>query len=296
MQFAAGSLTVDVVVDLDRFELPLADFLPGISAETIEAARARLEPDHLDADRGRLLVAIQSFVLHVAGRTILVDSCVGEEKERPLIPAFHRRRRTGFLDRLAEVGVRPESVDVVFWTHLHVDHVGWNTRRQDGRWVVTFPNARYVAGRREFEYWRQQDGRPGGDAVQLPAFEDSVLPIFEAGRLELVDDGYELGKGLTLLPLPGHTPGQLGVRAGGAVPAVFCGDAIHSPVQILDPDLSTAGSVDLAEAARVRRSLLENAAEGGWLIVPAHFRGTRCARVERTRGGGFRPVVPVSRP
>jgi glyoxylase-like metal-dependent hydrolase (beta-lactamase superfamily II) len=279
---------VDVVVDIDRFELPITDFLPGITADTIEFARTVLEPDHIDATRSRLIVAIQSFVLHAGGRTILLDSCVGEAKERRLIPEFHRRARTGFLDRLARIGVSAESVDLVFCTHLHIDHVGWNTHLHDGRWVPTFPNARYLTGRREFEYWQQQDQEPGGDAVQLPGFDDSVLPIVEAGLLDLVDDGYELAKRLTLLPLPGHTPGQLGVRADGSAPAVFCGDAIHTPVQVLNPELSSKGSVDMLEAAGVRRALLENAVANDLLVVPAHFRGTRRMRVART-GLGFVP-------
>ena len=295
MRFRAGDSAVDVVVDIDWFELSIAGFLPGIAAGTIESARALLDPDHLDAARGRLILAIQSFVLHTDGRTILLDSCVGEEKERPLIAEFHRRRRSGFLDRLAQAGVRPESVDIVFCTHLHIDHVGWNTRLHDGRWIPTFPNARYLVDRREFEYWQQQDRQSGGDAVQLPGFEDSVLPILNAGQMELVDDGYELGRDLTLLPLPGHTPGQLGVRVSGAVPAIFCGDAIHSPLQVLDPTLSTVGCVDPVEARRVRHTLLEDAAEGGRLIVPAHFRGTRCMRVTPT-ASGFRLYFPAPDP
>jgi len=291
MRFQAGDYLVDVVVDIDRFELPVTNFLPGITADTIELARTLLEPDHIDATRNRLMLAIQSFVLHAGGRTILLDSCVGEEKERRLIPEFHRRARTGFLDGLARIGLPAESVDVVFCTHLHIDHVGWNTHLHDGRWVPTFPNARYLTGRREFEYWQQQDQEPSSDAVQLPGFEDSVLPIFEAGLLDLVDDGYELAEGLTLLPLPGHTPGQLGVRADGSAQAIFCGDAIHTPVQVLNPKLSTNGSVDMLEAARVRRALLENAVENDLLIVPAHFRGARCMRVVRTERG-FVPHFP----
>jgi glyoxylase-like metal-dependent hydrolase (beta-lactamase superfamily II) len=288
MRFQAGDYLVDVVVDIDQFELPITEFLPGITADTIEFARTLLEPNHIDVTRNRLLLAIQSFVLHAGERTILLDSCVGEEKERRLIPEFHRRARTGFLDGLARIDVPAESVDFVFCTHLHVDHVGWNTRLHDGRWVPTFPNARYLTGRREFEYWQQRDRDPIGDGVQLPGFEDSVLPIAEAGLLDLVDDGYELAEGLTLLPLAGHTPGQLGVRADGSAPAVFCGDAIHTPVQVLDPELSTNGCVDVLEAARVRRVLLENAVDDDLLIVPAHFRGGGCMRVGRT-GRGFVP-------
>jgi glyoxylase-like metal-dependent hydrolase (beta-lactamase superfamily II) len=288
MRFPVGDIAVDVVVDIDRFELPIAQFLPGTEPGQAESVRPLLGPDHVDLERGMLMLAIQTYVLHSAGRTILVDTCVGEGKERPLIPDWSRRHNGGFLERLARAGVRPESVDLVFCTHLHVDHVGWNTRLLDGRWVPTFPGARYLIGRRELAYWQDQRRRPGGDALHLGAFEDSVLPILEAGRAELVDDGYELGPGLSLVPLPGHTPGQMGVRVDGAVRALFCADAIHTPLQVLDPGLSTAVCVDREQARRVRRALLEDAAEEGRLVVPAHFRGTRCMQVQRT-ATGFTP-------
>jgi len=161
----------------------------------------------------------------------------------------------------------------------------------DGRWVPTFPNARYLIGRRELGYWQDQRPRPDGDALQVSGFEDSVLPILEAERAELVDDGYELGPGLSLVPLPGHTPGQMGVRADGAVRALFCADAIHSPLQVLDPGLSTAVCVDREQARQVRRALLEEAAEEGRLLVPAHFRGTRWMHIQRT-ATGFTPCFP----
>ena len=275
---------MDVLVDIDRFELPIAQFLPEAEPGQVESALTLLEPEHVDVERGMLLLAIQTFVLHCAGRTILIDTCVGEGKERPLIPDFSRRHHSGFLERLAKAGVKPESVDLVFCTHLHVDHVGWNTRLLDGRWVPTFPNARYLIGRRELEYWQDQRRGPDGDALQLGAFEDSVLPILEAGRVDLVDDGHELGPKQSLVPLPGHTPGQMGVRLDGAVRALFCGDAIHSPLQVLDPGLSTTGCVDREQARRVRRALLENAAQEHRLVVPAHFRGAFCRLAAESRG------------
>ena len=291
MRFQAGDCVVDVLVDIDRFQLPIARFLPEAEPGRVESARSLLEPDHADLERGLLILAIQTFVLHAAGRTILVDTCVGEGKERPLLPDFHRRHRSGFLERLAQAGVQPESIDLVFCTHLHVDHVGWNTRLLDGRWAPTFPNARYLIGRRELGYWQDQRRRPDGDALQLGGFEDSVLPILEAGRAELVDDGYELGPGLSLVPLPGHTPGQMGVRVDGAVRALFCADAIHSPLQVLDPGLSTAACVDREQARRVRLALLEEAAEEGRAVVPAHCRGTRYMHIRRT-ATGFTPSFP----
>jgi glyoxylase-like metal-dependent hydrolase (beta-lactamase superfamily II) len=294
MRFHIGDSAVDVLVDIDRFELPIARLLPEAEPGQVASARTLLEPDHMDFESGMLIFAIQTFVLRSAGRTILVDTCVGEGKERPLIPDFNRRRQSGFLERLAAAGVQPESVDLVFCTHLHVDHVGWNTRWLDGRWVPTFPKARYLIGRRELVYWQDQRRRPDGDALQLGAFADSVLPILEAGRAELVDDGYELGPGLSLVPLPGHTPGQMGVRLDGAARALFCGDALHSPLQVLDPGLSTAVCVDREQARRVRRALLEEAAEEGRLVVPAHVRGTRRMHIQRT-ATGFTPCFPGRR-
>src|SRR6516162_8872168 len=176
MRFRVGDLAVDVLVDIDRFELPIAQFLPEAEPGQAESARSLLEPDHVDLERGMLILAIQTFVLHSAGRTVLVDTCVGEAKERPLLPAFHRRRQSRFLDRLTQAGIRPDSVDLVFCTHLHVDHVGWNTRLVDGSWVPTFPNARYLFSRREWEYWSRVEDNADGDVVG-----DSVAPIVDAG-------------------------------------------------------------------------------------------------------------------
>src|SRR5262245_21769134 len=261
MHFTTGDSIVNVLVDIDRFELPIAQFLPEAEREEVERLRSLLEPDHVDFERGMMIASIQTYVLRAAGQTILVDACVGEDKERPLLTAFHRRRNSGFLERLARLGVPPESVDVVFCTHLHVDHVGWNTRLHDGRWVLTFPNARHLIGRRELEYWLDQRRRPDGSPLQLGGFQDSVLPVLEAGKALVVDDGYELGPHLSLVPLPGHTPGQMGLRMDGPARALFCGDAIHSPLQVVHPELSTSTCVDREQARQVRRALLENAAE-----------------------------------
>src|SRR5262249_2262932 len=162
--FQAGDCLVDVLVDVDRFQLPIAQFLPEAEPGQVESARSLLEPDHADLGRGLLILAIQTFVLQAAGRTILVDTCVGEGKERPLLPAFPRRPHGRVLERLAQAGVGPASVDLVFCTHLHVDRVGWNTRMLDGRWVPTFPTACYLIGRRELGYWQDQRRRPDGDA------------------------------------------------------------------------------------------------------------------------------------
>jgi glyoxylase-like metal-dependent hydrolase (beta-lactamase superfamily II) len=290
MRFAIGEATVDVIVDDDNFALPLSEFLPGYDPELLDAHRRTLEPDFIDPARNMLKFAIQSFVFRTGGQTILIDSCIGDGKDCPDIPAWHRRRGSGFLDRLRQTGVDPADVDLVFCTHLHVDHVGWNTRREGDRWAPTFSNARYLFGRRELADWMKQreDGR--APPIHARALTESVVPIVEAGLADLVDDGYDLGPGLRLVPLPGHTSGQMGLVVDyGRHRAIFCGDAMHSPLQILQPGLSTSSCVDPNTASDTRKTILAEAADSGRLVVPAHFRGSRRAHVHSS-GGGYEPV------
>jgi glyoxylase-like metal-dependent hydrolase (beta-lactamase superfamily II) len=140
------------------------------------------------------------------------DTCIGEHKDRPEFPAWDQRSGSGFLDRLRRAGVNPTAVDTVFCTHLHIDHVGWNTQRADGRWAPTFPNARYLVGRTELADWLGRRDAGTAPAMHVRGLEDSVLPVVDAGLVDLVDDGHELTRGLVLTFLPGHTTGQMGLR------------------------------------------------------------------------------------
>jgi glyoxylase-like metal-dependent hydrolase (beta-lactamase superfamily II) len=139
MRFAIGEAVVDVIVDDDDFEVPLSDFLPGSDPGALARHVAVLEPDFLDLARDRLKLAVQSFVVRTGGRTILVDSCIGDDRDRPDLPRWNQRHATGFLNRLKQAGTDPAAVDIVFCTHLHVDRVGWNTRRADGRFCRASP-------------------------------------------------------------------------------------------------------------------------------------------------------------
>lgn len=287
MRFGIGDAVVDVIIDIDRFALPMA-FLPDCDPAALLPHRDLLEPDHVDFAGGTFLLGVQALLLRVAGLTVLVDTCVGENKSRPNHPAWHERSASGFLERLAAAGVAPEAVDVVFCTHLHADHVGWNTRLLDGRWVPTFPHARYLVGRRELAQWMERAQQDPG--VNHGSHADSLLPVLEAGLVETVEDGHELAPGVTLVPLPGHTTGQMGLRLErNGARAIFCGDAIHSPAQVLRPEWSSRVCTDPQAAAATRRDLLECAADEGVLLVPAHFRNCGCARVLR-KGEGFLPV------
>jgi glyoxylase-like metal-dependent hydrolase (beta-lactamase superfamily II) len=293
MRFAIGDAIVDIIIDDDNFALPLSQFLPGCDPKVIEAHRGTLEPDFLDLAEHLVKFAIQSFVLRVEGRTLLIDTCIGEGKDCPEIPAWHQRRESGYLERLHRAGVDPAEVDLVFCTHLHVDHVGWNTRRHKGRFEPTFPNARYLFGRRELNDWIAQRNAGRAPLIHARALEESVIPIVEAGRADLVDDGYDLGPGLRLEPLPGHTSGQMGLKVERTQDrAIFCGDAVHSPLQIYQPSLSTSVCVDPKVATATSETIFAEAADSGRLVVPAHFRGQRRVHI-RSNGNGYEPVFDL---
>jgi glyoxylase-like metal-dependent hydrolase (beta-lactamase superfamily II) len=227
-----------------------------------------LRPDFAGHD-GVLRLASHSFAVSVGELRILVDTGIGNGKQRAN-PAWHDLR-TGYLDRLAEAGFTPESVDLVVLTHLHTDHVGWNTREVDGAWVPTFPNARYLTSRVEREFW-------AGAAMDEPRqqmFRDSVLPVEDAGLLDLVDvaaDGTEVAPGVRLVPTPGHTPGHVAVRLdSGGQTALITGDCVHHPVQVPRPEITSCVDIDPALAERTRRELLTSLTGTTTLVLGTHF-------------------------
>ncbi|QIB45121.1 MBL fold metallo-hydrolase [Streptomyces aureoverticillatus] len=260
-----------------------------------------LAPDFWDPEDDQVVGVVQTWVLRSEGRTVLVDTGVGNGRERPGSPVFHRLE-TDFLDRLDAVGVRPEDVDVVVNTHLHGDHVGWNTRAEGGGaeggdWVPTFPNATYLMPAADYAHFSPEgaaalpaprdDAERGRREDHRNVFADSVEPVRRAGQAVLWEGGYRIDGNLTLEPAPGHTPGSSVLRlASGTDRAVFVGDLLHTPVQILDPACSSCLCEDPKAAAVSRRRVLERAADERELFVPAHFGGAGVAEVRRA-GGGF---------
>ena len=272
-----GDISVARVVEAEGAFAPVDFLLPGFDPEILQAQRW-LQPDFVDY-AGLVVMSFHSFLLRTARQTILVDGCVGNDKERPLRPMWHRQEAP-YLERLAAAGVHPEQVDFVFCTHLHADHVGWNTRLQDGRWVPTFPNARYIFGRREYEHWESEQRRDA--TTNHGSFADSVLPVMEAGLADLVESDHEFAKGLHLEPAYGHTPGTclLHAHSRGAH-GVFTGDVIHTPVQLADPQLSSRFCADPAQSARTRQALCERYAETASTLFTGHFPAPSAARIVR---------------
>jgi glyoxylase-like metal-dependent hydrolase (beta-lactamase superfamily II) len=188
-----------------------------------------------------------------------------------------------YMRALGAAGVGVNVIDFVMCTHLHVDHVGWNTRLDNGRWVPTFPNARYVFGKTEFDYWTEQNAK-----AVVPPFADSVLPVVEANTAEIVSNEYQIGDHVRLLPTPGHTPGHVAITFGrGKDNAVISGDLMHSPLQTRYPNLSAKFDVDQAEAATTRRNFLERYCDTDTLCCTAHFPSPSSGKIRRW-GDGFR--------
>ncbi|MFF5253123.1 MBL fold metallo-hydrolase [Streptomyces leeuwenhoekii] len=274
-------------------------FFPDSPAKAWEDHRAMLVPDFLDDGTRIVNSAIQTWLLRSEGRTILVDTGVGNHKERPYAPVWSRMD-TGFLDNLARAGVRPEDVDIVINTHLHIDHVGWNTYLDGRTWVPTFPNATYLMPKDDFDFWNPENGHTSvlGRGNQN-VFEDSVAPVHRAGRTLLWEGSHRIDAGLRLESAPGHTPGSsVLILTSGTDRAVFVGDLLHSPVQVLEPDSNSCFCEDPAQARATRRKVLGWAADNNALVVPAHLGGHGAAEVVRDGSTfaikGWAPFAPYT--
>ncbi|MGI5526556.1 MBL fold metallo-hydrolase [Streptomyces syringium] len=281
--WTVGDITIHRI---DEIPLPPRTgpwLLPAATAEVV-AGHDWLRPDFADPD-GVLRIDSHSFALAVDGLRVLVDTGIGNGKTRTN-PAWHNLR-TDYLARLTDAGFAPEDVDLVVLTHLHTDHVGWNTREADGAWVPTFPHARYLTAKAEYDFWAAYDM----DEARRGMFSDSVLPIAEAGLLELIDvpdEGVDVADGLRLLPAPGHTPGQIAVQVGSAgAAALITGASIHHPVQLAHPGIGSCVDIDPAQAEATRRTLLAWLADTGALVLGTHFPSPTAGRVV-AEGDGYR--------
>jgi glyoxylase-like metal-dependent hydrolase (beta-lactamase superfamily II) len=241
---------------------------------------------------GACYAFLQSWVLDYNGLVILFDPGIGNDKDRPNTPLFSKIQ-TPYLDNLAAAGFKPEDVDIVINSHLHIDHIGWNTRLVGDTWTPTFPNARYICSTVDFEFWDPaywHSSAPKGAQVHVNGYSDSIRPILSAGLYTTIRDGYQVAPGLTLTMAPGHTPGQLIMHAESKGDrAMFVGDVLHHPMQVYEPGWSSVFCEDPERAVATRRDVLTLAAERQARLVPGHFGGKHWVWVERA-GKGFRPV------
>jgi glyoxylase-like metal-dependent hydrolase (beta-lactamase superfamily II) len=282
LKLTLGDLTIHRLIEQETSFLPALDMLPGLTPELLADNRAWMRKARAIDDSDVLILCFQSYIVKTPHHTILVDSCIGNDKPRPLRPKWNMKTDDIYMRALAAAGFSVDDIDYVMCTHLHVDHVGWNTRLSNGRWVPTFPNARYVFAKGEFDYWTEQNAK-----AEVPPFADSVLPVVEARRAEIVRDDFAIGDHVRILPTPGHTPGHVAFAFGrGKDVAVASGDLMHSPLQTRYPELSARFDVDQAQAAATRRNFLERYCDTETLCCTAHFPSPSTGKIRRL-GNGF---------
>lgn len=277
--FRVGDILVSAFVERDGPWRKPEVMFPTCDKARALAHLAEMPPEVYDAAQDLLVITYQTFVIRTARHTILVDTCVGENKPGRGKPLEFSKQ--SWLDGFAAHGLRFEDIDYVFCTHLHVDHCGWNTRLIGGKWVPTFPNATYIFGRKEYEAWEALATAADRDPNRAPIWEDSCLPIVEAGQARLVDADFELEDGIWLTPSFGHSPGHVCVnfRSQGRR-AIFTGDMMHHPLQCREPDWSTCFCPKPEEAAESRKRVLREICDNDTVVVPAHFPGQTAGFVD----------------
>jgi glyoxylase-like metal-dependent hydrolase (beta-lactamase superfamily II) len=286
---AIGDVQITRVVEWRGPIAPGPEVFPDAPEPVWQRHADWLVPDFWDPRTTFFKANMQTWVLRSEGQVILVDTGLGDDKERPYAAPW-AHLRTGFLERLAAAGVQPEDVDIVVNTHVHADHVGWNTQLVDGHWVPTFPRARYLIPEADFTFWNPLNGHSkrgslGGINAALGnqnMFEDSVWPVHEHGQADLWEESHRIDGNLELEAMPGHTPGtsMLSLRSGSER-ALFVGDLLHSPLQFVEPHAEVCLSEDAPAAVRQRNRMLERAAETRALVLPAHLPGPGAAEVRR---------------
>ena len=284
LRWQIGAVRISRVVEIEG-PSPGTFFFAEATPEKL-LQHAWLKP-HFLTDDGRVIASIHAFVVESHGKTIVVDTCVGNDKPRDLKAWNMRKGR--FLEDMAEAGFPRERITTVLCTHLHVDHVGWNTLLKDGKWVPTFPNARYLIGRKEWEYWRNEAEGPDREVRN-----DSVRPILAAGLADLVETDHKITPEVFLEPTPGHTPGHVSVRVSSkGEDAVITGDLMHHPVQCAEINWASRFDVDPAAARATRRGFLERYKDGKVLVLGTHFATPTGGHISSS-GKAFRFVGNLS--
>jgi len=289
LQWKIGDVSVTQVIEQPA-GFPASGFFPTSTPEVLASHADWLTPWSLDDDHN-LLISIHALCVESEGRKIVVDTCVGQ---RPLPELFQPMSNDGsFLTALADAGFARETVDTVICTHMHFDHVGWNTMLVDGQWVPTFPNARYLLAKPEYEHWidSPEEVRHAASAV---SFDHAVLPLFDAGVVDLVDVDHRVTGDVSLEHTPGHTPGHVSVRIRSRDEmAIITGDCMHHAVQLAEPDWHTMVDTDGDQSTATRRRLVAECRDQPVLLIGTHFPPPTAGHVVSTPDGGtrFQPLV-----
>jgi glyoxylase-like metal-dependent hydrolase (beta-lactamase superfamily II) len=286
--FSVGQATIARVEETFGPTYPAAELFPEWNDKILAEHEHWLAPNHYDPPSRRIKLSVHSWLLEIGGQKILIDACCGNNRDKPGRPFWHMLN-VPYLDRLAAAGARPQDIDLVMCTHLHHDHVGWNTQLSDGRWLPTFPNARYVFSKPDFDHFYKLDADPKQGPAEMGTFRECVLPIVEAGRADLVTGPHRLNEHLEILPAPGHSPGHFvfNLESRGQR-ATFIGDVFHHLLQVYYPHWNFPKNSDADQARVSRRKVLEHCATSGALTLPGHVGAPFAGYIESTETG-FRP-------
>ena len=279
MKWKVGDTTITKLEEIVYPEFP--DVIPAATPDVVKKVKW-LFP-HFVTPEGVLSLSVHSLIVETPGATLIVDTCIGNDRDRDPFEVMHMLS-TSYMEDMVAAGYHPDGVDYVLCTHLHLDHVGWNTKLVDGAWVPTFPNAAYLMSKQDLEFWSSIDANAQDDFMQLQrkVFDDSLQPVLDAGLAKPVEGAAEVCEGVSLVPTPGHTPGHVSVQIESAgETALITGDFIHHPIQFNDPNLVSPFDVDNAAAVATRHRVFGEYADSPTLIIGTHFAGPTAGKLVR---------------
>ncbi len=275
-----GNSSIHRIIDLESVPFGAELLYPDATPAEIQKLASEFGAQHFDPASLDLLLSFHAFLVRTEKHTILVDLCCGNDKDRPTRQAWHMRDGP-FLQNLANTGVKPADIDFVMCTHLHADHVGWNTQLINGAWVPTFQNAQYLFAEKEFTHWQRQHEANPPEPILYGAYIDSILPVMESGQAKLVQSNHEVSTGIHMEAAYGHTPGNVIIHVeDNKDHAILCGDAIHHPVQLAHPEWSTNFCTDPGQSRETRMAFLADYADTSTIILPAHFQAPDYSQIE----------------
>ena len=261
-----GDVEITRIVEVNAWEDDIAMLWPDATPDDV-TKYPWLKP-HWATDDGKMIISFQCFVMRTPEHQIMLDTCIGADRQREF--DIFTNMQTTFLDDLKAAGFKREDIDIVLCTHLHFDHVGWNTHLVDGEWVPTFPNARYLFGREEFEHWKMLEETKGYH--DLNHMYDAVQPVIDAGLVDLIEPDHKPCPEITLMPTPGHTPGHVSIVVESqGQKAVITGDLMHCPIQCAEPQRIVRFDMDQAQGAQTRQTFVDDMANSGTLVIGTHF-------------------------
>ncbi len=283
-----GDVTITKIVEQDMITGP--DLVIPMATPENLLTMPWLQP-HFVTETGQMKLSIHALIIETPEHKIIVDTCVGNDKPRPIF-AIWSMLQLPFMRDLKAAGYAPETITRVLCTHLHIDHVGWNTTLVDGKWVPTFPNARYLMGRREFTHWRDQSDQETIPALlretQVAVMADSIQPVFDAGLVDLVETDHRICEEISFTPTLGHTAGHVSVKiASKGQEALITGDFVHHPCQMAHPDWVSGVDYDAAQATQTRQDVFGRLAGSKTLVIGTHFATPTAGHIVRD-GDTFR--------